>query len=124
MTLAEIYTTATRMVAEDSPRLPIWDSITPRTLMFSRLFKLLSPTSTCHEMVESMYQCGFTSPVLESLPEAVLTPLQDALYMSRPSPPVVWPKHLLRLVNRTDISSILDPSNRVKTVNLLVCCLS
>lgn len=120
ITLKEVYEAIVGVRAVDSPRWHVWESITPRTHMFAKLFKRLTPASTHREMVEAMYECGFTARVLESLPEAVLTPLQDAIFMCQPDPPPTWPKHLLQLVNRSDISSILVPNNRAKTANSLV----
>ncbi|KOS17921.1 Negative regulator of mitosis [Escovopsis weberi] len=50
-----------------------WDPVLPRTLMFKRFFKLLKPDSTAVEMVEAMHDCGLTSHVLDTLPEATPT---------------------------------------------------
>ena len=122
LTLPEIYSTATHVASGDDLRRQIWDSATPRTLMFARLFERLGPASGHHQMVEAMHECGFTPRILESLPEAILTPLQDSIFMCQPNPPSSWPDELVQFVSRSDISSILKPSSRRGLVNITVCC--
>lgn len=99
-----------------------WDKIVPRTLMFKRFFKLLKRGSTAIEMVEAMHECGITSRFLETLPEAVLVPLQDAISLCQPHPPSTWSSELLELVKRGDISLILEPNKRLRPTitNILV----
>lgn len=75
--------------------------------MFKRFFSLLVSTTTHAEVVELMSQCGFTVDVLETLPEAVLTPLKDAISMCQSRPPATWSKELLALVHRSDIATVL-----------------
>ncbi|KAI2603574.1 uncharacterized protein GGS25DRAFT_99221 [Hypoxylon fragiforme] len=96
--------------------------IVPRTRMFEDLFKALSLRSRSPvDFVEAMYQSGITSLILESLPEYVLVPLQDAIAQCQPSPPTRWPKGLLELVKRDDMDSVLTRSNtlRVRSSNVL-----
>lgn len=50
--------------------------------------------------------------MLETLPEAVLVPLQDAISLCQPHPPATWTDELLSLVKRTDISLVLSPEKR------------
>jgi len=73
-------------------------------------------------MVEAMRDCGFTSLVLETLPEAVLAPLLDAISLCQPHPPSQWSHELLELVNRSDISLILSSEKRPRlaTSSILV----
>jgi anaphase-promoting complex subunit 1 len=85
-----------------------WDSIIPRTMMFTRLFASLKSNANAVEIVEAMQKCGFTPYVLETLPEAVLVPLQDAISLCQPHPPKYWPASLLSLVKRGDMSSVLS----------------
>lgn len=80
--------------------------------MFKRFFKIIKPKSTAIQMVEAMQECGFNSYVLETLPEAVLTPLQDAISLCQPHPPSDWSTDLLDLVKRGDISLIVKPGKR------------
>lgn len=79
----------------------------PRTFMFKRFFSMLNSSITHAEVVELMDQCGFTVEVLETLPEAVLTPLKDAVSMCQARPPTTWSKELLSLVHRSDIATVL-----------------
>ncbi|XDG05455.1 hypothetical protein ABKA04_005070 [Annulohypoxylon sp. FPYF3050] len=89
-------------------------SVIPRTKMFEDLFKILSWKSrTPIDYAEAMYESGITLVILESLPEYVLIPLQDAIARCQPAPPSGWSKGLLNLVNRSDIGSILTRSNRL-----------
>ncbi|EFY84476.1 20S cyclosome subunit (APC1/BimE), putative [Metarhizium acridum CQMa 102] len=112
MTPADIYYASSRVSEAEKLQDKRWDAITTRTLMFKRFFKIIRPKSTAVEMVEAMQDCGFTNFILETLPEAVLAPLQDAISLCQPHPPSQWPHHLLDLVRRSDISLIVKPSRR------------
>ncbi|KAK3688993.1 putative APC1 protein [Podospora appendiculata] len=107
--LPQIYATATRDLSKDSPRKQLWEKLTPRTFMFDKLFKLLRLARTHVEIVVAMHECGFTPQILETLPEAVMTPLQDIIFICQSNPPPTWSKALLSLVNRTDVSAVLQP---------------
>ncbi|KAI1817689.1 hypothetical protein GGS20DRAFT_531438 [Poronia punctata] len=94
----------------------------PRIWMFIRLFQhdgldKQSPAS----FVEAMYRSGIAGAVLESLPEALLVPLRDAITQCQSSPPVGWSAGLLELVNRADVGSVLSPvaSHRNYSTNVL-----
>lgn len=91
----------------------------PRTLMFKRFFSSLNSTTTHAEVVELMNQCGFTIDVLETLPEAVLTPLKDAISMCQSRPPTTWSLDLLALVHRSDIGTVLKrhKPSQIATLN-------
>lgn len=119
LTLADIYATATQDATKDNARTRLWDSVTPRTLMFAKLFQRLKPARTGREMVEVMFECGFTPEILETLPEAILAPLQDAIFICQSEPPTAWPSPLLELINRTDVSSMFKPRNHVRAANVL-----
>ncbi|KAG5981396.1 hypothetical protein E4U55_002985 [Claviceps digitariae] len=112
LTPADIYHASSRVSETEKLQDTRWDSITPRTLMFKRFFKMTKPTSTAVEMVEAMRDCGFTNYVLETLPEAVLVPLQDAISLCQPHPPSEWSNELLNLVKRSDISLIVKPDKK------------
>lgn len=88
-----------------------WDTLLPRTLMFKRLFILVSTHSPAADVVEAMQACNITRYVLETLPEAVAVPLQDFVTLCQPRPPQSWSRSLLELVNRSDISSILTANS-------------
>lgn len=95
-----------------------WNEMIPRTLAFKRFFRTMRRDPSAVEMVEAMQECGMTSHFLETLPEAVLVPLQDAISVCQPRPPSSWSNELLQLVNRTDISLALASSKMPRqTVN-------
>ncbi|KAK5625630.1 hypothetical protein RRF57_001346 [Xylaria bambusicola] len=95
----------------------------PRIKMFDDLFRWLethrhSPT----RFVEAMHQSGITSLILESLPEAMLVPLRDAIAQCQPNPPPGWSTGMLELVDRADVDSILlsSTSHHNHSTNVLV----
>ncbi|QUC23151.1 uncharacterized protein UV8b_07392 [Ustilaginoidea virens] len=112
LTPADIYYASSRVSEADKLEDKKWSSITARTLMFKRFFKVVKPKSTAVEMVEAMQACGFTNLILQTLPEAVLVPLQDAISLCQPHPPPDWSNELLDLVKRSDISLIMKPGRR------------
>jgi len=77
--------------------------------MFEQLFGLLGSSTHRYNAVVAMHDCGFTPQILETLPEAILAPLQDIIFMCQPNPPPSWSKELLSLVSRPDISALLGP---------------
>lgn len=116
LTLPRVYATATSDVRAGSPRESTWRTITPRTFMFKKLFELLKTAKDRFEAVAAMHAAGFTPQILETLPEAILTPLQDFIFICQPGPPLSWPTELLKLVNRTDVSTILKPVKVSKAI--------
>ncbi|KAI2773207.1 hypothetical protein F4815DRAFT_488288 [Daldinia loculata] len=89
-------------------------SVIPCTKMFEDLFKTLSlRRRSPADFVEAMHQSGITPTILESLPEHVLVPLQDAIAQCQPAPPSKWSKGMLDLVNRGDVGSVLTQSNNL-----------
>lgn len=117
-TLGDYFYTSCRLSESDMRWDNRWDEMIPRTLTFKRFFKTMRRDPTAVEMVEAMQECGMTSHFLESLPEAVLVPLQDAISMCQPHPPSSWSNDLLQLVNRTDIILALASSKAPRqTVN-------
>ncbi|KAI8251309.1 Negative regulator of mitosis [Colletotrichum sp. SAR 10_98] len=113
LTLANLYHSQTSKPEQDSLKDSRWASITPRTLMFKRLFEKLTPKTNSVGIVEAMHSAGIDGRVLETLPEAVLTPLKDSIARCQARPPPSWPKDLLELVNRGDVSMILAPSKKL-----------
>ncbi|KAK3489871.1 hypothetical protein B0T13DRAFT_80357 [Neurospora crassa] len=116
LTLPQVYATATSDVRGRSPRERAWRDLTPRTFMFRKLFELLKSAKDRFEAVAAMHAAGFTPQVLETLPEAILTPLQDFIFICQPNPPLSWPTELLKLINRTDVSTILKQIKVSKTI--------
>ena len=78
--------------------------------MFEKLFARIECTTNPFEVVVAMHECGFTPQVLETLPEAVLTPLQDFISLCQPNPPSSWSDAVLALVGRTDMCGVLQPA--------------
>ena len=111
-TLSDVCVSPVNSFPTHSPRQDIWASLTPRINMFVQLFDLLGPHCSPFDIVEAMHTCGMSSKILETLPEAILTPLQDAISISQRRPPSQWSDSLLQLINRPDISSILKPGKR------------
>ncbi|KAK4244968.1 hypothetical protein C7999DRAFT_16812 [Corynascus novoguineensis] len=115
-TLSDLYANATRDRVGGKLRDQLWAMLTPRTLMFERLFASLKTTTHRLEAVAAIHRCGFTPQILETLPEAILTALRDVISTCQPNPPPSWPKELLALVGRTDVSSVLQPTKPWQTL--------
>ncbi|ROW08743.1 hypothetical protein VPNG_06380 [Cytospora leucostoma] len=116
-TLADVYAVvAQRNVSRDDTHRR-WSSVMPRTSLFNKFFSSLTPSTTYVEVVELMNRCGFTVNILESLPEAVLTPLKDAISMCQARPPTAWSKELLALVHRSDIAVMLKRHRPQQVLN-------
>ncbi|KAI1193758.1 hypothetical protein F5X97DRAFT_28321 [Nemania serpens] len=105
-----------------APSTALVPSHLPRIGMFDQFFQKLemnkqSPAS----FVESMHGSGITNIILESLPEAILVPLRDAITQCQPNPPPEWSTGILELIDRADVDSILLPisSHRNHSSNIL-----
>ncbi|KAK4226282.1 hypothetical protein QBC38DRAFT_480858 [Podospora fimiseda] len=109
LTLPMVYSVSTQNAPGASLREQLWSSLTPRSIMFTKFFSLLGSSTERYKAVMAMHECGFTPQILETLPEAVLAPLQDIIFMCQANPPPSWSKGLLSLVSRTDVSSVLRP---------------
>ncbi|ROT38402.1 hypothetical protein SODALDRAFT_350637 [Sodiomyces alkalinus F11] len=116
-TLRNLYDAGTPAWGHEQQQPPDlrWDPITPRTLMFVRFFDKTGPRSDAVSMVEAMHAAGITKRVLETLPEAILTPLRDVISRCQPRPPASWSKELLHLVGRGDISLILETRKKPRS---------
>lgn len=114
-TLPSLYATATGDTLSGSLRKQLWASLTPRIAMFEKLFARLASSVSRFEAVVAMHECGFTPQVLETLPEAVVTPLQDIISICQPNPPLSWSKALLELVSRTDMTAVLRPGKVLRS---------
>lgn len=122
LTLADVYNNVSGTSKSETPGDSRWDSITPRTMMFKKFFEQLRPRTNPSQFVVAMYSCGIESKILETLPEAVLAPIRDAISACQPQPPSSWSSELLELVNRSDISLALNPGKytRHPAASLLV----
>lgn len=119
---ADFYYASARLPEYDKANDRRWDSIFPRTTMFKRLFRHIKVNSSAVQMVESLWATGFSPYVLETLPEAIMIPLRDAISLCQPHPPTAWTKELLDLVNRGDVRSLLSPDQKALPLsrNILV----
>ncbi|KAF7516097.1 hypothetical protein G7054_g14300 [Neopestalotiopsis clavispora] len=88
-------------------------TILPQTRLLARFFEeLKSRTPSPIHFVEAMHSSGITPARLESFPEAILVPLQDAVSQCQARPPSTWSKSLLDLVDRGDIGAVLSPVDK------------
>ncbi|KAK4141020.1 uncharacterized protein C8A04DRAFT_31456 [Dichotomopilus funicola] len=115
-TLPDLYAHATHDPSGAKLRGKLWTSLTPRTLMFERLFARLTPTTNRIQAVVAMHECGFTPQILETLPEGVTTALQDVISICQSRPPLSWTYSLLTLVGRTDVSGVLQPTKTCRAL--------
>jgi anaphase-promoting complex subunit 1 len=74
------------------------------------------------QFVEALAAAGMDLLLLETLPEAVLAPLQEALVQCQREPPTTWSKELLVIAGREDVHMLLTPGQRPRhgQSNLLV----
>lgn len=86
-----------------------WAFLTPKTSFFWRFFSAIGSLSDPVEIVEALYASGGTAEVLDSLPEAVLIPLREAIVNCQSQPPVTWGANLLSLVDREDVNMLQFP---------------
>ncbi|KFY41300.1 hypothetical protein V495_04996 [Pseudogymnoascus sp. VKM F-4514 (FW-929)] len=87
-------------------------SITPRTSLFRKLFTVVPPSASSIEIVEALYAAGFTTQILDTLPEALLVPFREALIDCQSHLQVSWGRELLSLVGREDVNMLLFPEQR------------
>lgn len=59
------------------------------------------------KLVEALSAAGVDNLFLETLPEAILAPLQEAIVECQSEPPTTWSQELLALVSREDVSMLL-----------------
>ncbi|KAM0579895.1 hypothetical protein ACHAO2_002906 [Verticillium nonalfalfae] len=83
--------------SRQSPTDTRWGLMTPRTHMFKSFFSKLRARNDAVGIVEAMYSSGIDVRVLETLPEAILTPLRDAIANCQARPPSSWSKDMLKL---------------------------
>ncbi|ENH68634.1 Negative regulator of mitosis [Fusarium oxysporum f. sp. cubense race 1] len=114
ITPADVYYAGSQLSEAEKSQDRRWESILPRTLMFKQFFKFMKPSTSAVQMVEAMRDAGITPLILDTLPEAILAPLRDAISLCQPHPPTSWSKDLLELVDRRDISLILASGKQPK----------
>jgi anaphase-promoting complex subunit 1 len=100
-----------------------WLRLTPRTLLFLQFFASMEAGWSSVQFVEALSAAGLDLLLLETLPEAVLAPLQEAIVQCQTEPPTSWSKGLLAIVGREDVNMLLTPGQRPRHTQaaLLVC---
>ncbi|CAK7213876.1 Anaphase-promoting complex subunit 1 [Sporothrix curviconia] len=111
--LCDVFSVVSQQNHKDANRGDaLWNSITPRTLMLRRFFEQISAKDTSAHVVETMHACGFTSAILDSLPEGMSTPFHDAITRCQQRPPSHWSKELYEFVGRGDMNTVLKPDSQ------------
>jgi anaphase-promoting complex subunit 1 len=80
--------------------------------MFDHFFSMMQSDWSPAKFVEALFAAGVDLFVLETLPEAVLAPLQEAIVQCQTEPPTYWSKDLLAIVGREDVNTLLVPGQR------------
>ncbi|KAK2628833.1 hypothetical protein QTJ16_001936 [Diplocarpon rosae] len=104
MTLPELIATRSTSTG-NSLKSYQWSLLTPRTLLFAQLFSVIRTDWTPQQFVEALYSAGADQLLLETLPESVKAPIQEAIVKSQADPPSTWSNELLTLVGREDAPS-------------------
>ena len=78
--------------------------MTPRTYALSKYMdRSRSRQLSAQKRVELSVECGITTAMLETFPEAVAAPFREAVSQCRTQPSTTWPAELLMLINREDL---------------------
>lgn len=109
LTLPELVATRSSKPLGDSRE---WSSLTPRTILFAQFFSSMQSKWSSAQFVEALSSAGMDIHLLETLPEAVLAPLQEAIVQCQTEPPTTWSKALLAMVGREDVNMLLTPGQR------------
>jgi anaphase-promoting complex subunit 1 len=112
MTLPEVVNNRSPVSNTYTRDLDHWSRLTPRTLLFAKFFSAIRSDWTAPQFVEGLSTAGMDVLLLETLPEAVLAPLQEAIIQCQTQPPTTWSKDLLAIVGREDVNMILSPGQR------------
>jgi len=114
MTLPEMVATRSPASSRNANDLSQWSRLTPRTLMLERFFSAMRSNWSPAQFVEALFAAGVDLFVLETLPEAVLAPFQEAIVQCQNEPPTSWSKELLAIVGREDVNTLLTPGQRLR----------
>ncbi|KAF8860636.1 hypothetical protein BDZ45DRAFT_800579 [Acephala macrosclerotiorum] len=112
MTLPQFVASRSESSSKNAQDLDQWNRLTPRTLLFEHFFSAMQPSWSAVQFVEALSAAGADSLLLETLPESILVPLQEAVVQSQTEPPANWSKELLALVGREDVTMLLKPGER------------
>ena len=80
--------------------------------MLDRFFSTMRTDWSSAQFVEALFAAGVNLLVLETLPEAILAPFQEAIVQCQNEPPTSWSKELLAIVGREDVNTLLTPGQR------------
>ena len=100
--------------------------LTPRTHLFKTLSAIAEDRSPLvrskpASIVEAICRAGFTSHILDTLPEAISVPFREAITACQSEPAISWGKKLLTLVGREDVNMLLfSEHERLAHTSLLV----
>jgi len=112
MTIPKLVATRSTEQIKNAFELDHWLRLTPRTLLFAQFFASMEPGWTAAHFVEALATAGMDLLLLETLPEAILAPLQEALVQCQTEPPTAWSKDLLAIAGREDVNMLLTPGQR------------
>lgn len=98
----------------------LWSQLTPRTLLFAHFFSIMERGWSPIQFVEALVVSGLNSYILETLPEAILAPLQEAIVQCQTEPPTNWNKNLLSIIGREDVNMLLSPGQRPRNTNATI----
>ncbi|KAM3086397.1 Anaphase-promoting complex subunit 1 [Clarireedia jacksonii] len=115
MTLQEVVTNRSVIPNRNARDLERWRSLTPRTLQFAKFFALMQDNWSSAQLVEALATAGVDNLFLETLPETILAPLQEAIIECQREPPTSWDQNMLALVGREDVSVLLSPGQLTRT---------
>lgn len=109
MTLPEIVNNRSPVSTRYTRDLNYWSRLTPRTLLFAKFFSLMRSNWSAIQFVEGLSAAGMDVLLMETLPESILAPLQEAIIECQTNPPTTWSKDLLAIVGREDVNMLLSP---------------
>ncbi|TGO38049.1 hypothetical protein BHYA_0083g00280 [Botrytis hyacinthi] len=114
LTLQDIVTLRSAIPTRGIRDLERWRSSTPRTLQLAQFFSCMQDGWSPVQLVEALSASGVDSLFLETLPEAILAPLQEAIVECQSEPPTTWSRELLALVGREDVTMLLTPGRSAR----------
>lgn len=112
MTLPQFVASRSESSRKNAQDFEQWNNLTPRTLLFEQFFSTMQPGWSAVQYVEALSSAGADLILLETLPESVLVPLQEAVVQSQMEPPANWSEQLLALIGREDVTMLLRPGQR------------
>ena len=115
-TLPELVSSQTGTSAKGLLEQEQWYNLTQKSLVFKQFFGRLNAGWSSARYVEVLSIAGVDSLFLETLPEAILAPLQETLVQCQAEPPSNWSKELLVLVGRDDVNILLNPGQKPRDI--------